>query len=54
MNNLTKIVLGFVFIFLLALETLAQDMGTIEGTVKSSAGKPIPGATVIFKNTIKN
>ncbi|MCU0645287.1 MAG: carboxypeptidase regulatory-like domain-containing protein, partial [bacterium] len=53
MNNLQKIVLSFVFVLLFCFKTLAQDMGAIEGTVTSTDGKPIPGATVIFKNTAK-
>jgi uncharacterized coiled-coil protein SlyX len=31
---------------------LVKDKGLIQGTVKSADGQPIPGATVIFKNTI--
>lgn len=53
MNILSKIMLISVFIYLLAFNVLSQDFGTVEGIVKSEAGKPIPGATVILKNTIK-
>ncbi len=53
MNNLQKTLLSFVFVLLFCFKTLAQEMGAIEGTVTSTDGKPIPGATVIFKNTTK-
>jgi uncharacterized membrane protein len=53
MNNLQKILLSFVVVLLFCFKTLAQEMGAIEGTVTSTDGKPIPGATVIFKNTTK-
>lgn len=53
MINQSKIILSLIFVLLIAFETLGQETGTIEGIVTSTDGKPIPGATVIIKNTIK-
>ncbi|MCI0493468.1 carboxypeptidase regulatory-like domain-containing protein [candidate division KSB1 bacterium] len=53
MNHFLTIIRSFVIAILMAFASLAQDFGTVEGTVKSSEGKPIAGVTVYFKNSIK-
>lgn len=48
-----KIFFNLLVVVLLAFEALAQEPGSIQGTVRSNDGRSIPGATVIFKNTSK-
>jgi len=51
MLKISKIFFSLLVMGLLVFEALAQDMGLIQGTVKSTDGQPIPSVNVIFKNS---
>lgn len=54
MNKTLKIVSAFLFVVLLALEALAQNMGIIQCLVTATDGQPVPRAAIIFKNSSQN
>ncbi|MBN2088145.1 carboxypeptidase regulatory-like domain-containing protein [candidate division KSB1 bacterium] len=47
----SKVFFCLLIVMMLAFEALAQNLGYIQGVVKSTDGKPILGAKIIFKNS---